>query len=163
VLRGSTFVSPKLQFGCQVTQHPICNPILGRLKVLSNSSASNFLLARAFHSHGVIAMRFSSFDANTKRLLFDAYNEALASLSTDPALSLDLIYRCENATAKRLTELAGQGVSDRIALCNAAMKVVSEARAAEARKIDDRENATGRIDSELQQSGTSISPSRRKQ
>jgi len=82
-------------------------------------------------------MRFSGFDADTNRLLFDAYDEALASLSTDPALSLDLINRCENAVARRLTELATHGVRNRITLRDAAMNVVFEARAAEARKYED--------------------------
>ena len=92
-------------------------------------------------------MRFSGFDAGTNKLLFDAYDEAMASLSTDPALSLDLIYRCQNVVVQRLTELATHGVRNRMTLRDAAMKVIFEARAAEEKQIVSQQNGTSRINS----------------
>ena len=92
-------------------------------------------------------MRFSGFDADTNKLLFDAYDEAMASLSNDPALSLDLIYRCQNVVAQRLTELATHGVRNRMTLRDAAMKVIFEARAAEEMQTESQRDGTGRIDS----------------
>ena len=91
-------------------------------------------------------MRFSGFDADTNKLLFDAYDEAMASLSTDPALSLDLIYRSQNVLAQRLTELATHGVRNRITLRDAAMKVIFDARAAEEEQVKSRQDGRTRID-----------------
>lgn len=54
-------------------------------------------------------MRFSGFDSATNQLLYAAYDAAMFSLSTDPRLSLDLIYRAQNRVAQRLIELAVRG------------------------------------------------------
>lgn len=76
-------------------------------------------------------MRFSGFDAYTNRLLFDAYDEAMFTLSTDPSLSLELIYRSQKLVAQRLTELVAGGVRNRITLRDAAIRIIAEARSLE--------------------------------
>jgi len=76
-------------------------------------------------------MLFSGFDADTNRLLFDAYDEAMFTLSTDPSLSLDLIYRSQNLVARRLNELAARGVRNRVTLRDAAINVIAKARSTE--------------------------------
>ena len=86
-------------------------------------------------------MRFSGFDADTNRLLFDAYDEAMFTLSTDPSLSLDLIYQSQNLVARRLNELAAHGVRNRMTLRDAAIRVIAEARSTDcATTVGHREN-----------------------
>jgi hypothetical protein len=92
-------------------------------------------------------MRFSGFDADTNRLLFDAYDEAMAALSSDPSLSLDLIYRSQNVVAQRLTELATHGVRNRMTLRDAAMNVILEARGAEETQVEPRQVGISPINS----------------
>ena len=73
-------------------------------------------------------MRFNGFDTDTNRLLFDAYDEAMYALSTDPSLSLDLIYRSQNLVAQCLNELAAHGVRNKSTLRDAAILVIQKAR-----------------------------------
>lgn len=76
-------------------------------------------------------MRFDGFDAETNRLLLDAYDEAMSALSTDPNLSLDLIYRSQNLVSQRLNDIAAHGIRNQATLRDAAIRVITEARSQE--------------------------------